>query len=190
MERSTRRTALRARTLGAAIVLGAALALTGCGMDAQTLQPYTPAQGVNADDGGIKVRNLLVVADGHGNGLLSGALTATKADSLVKVSGTALKPNGSDAGALTFTGGPVAVNASLAVLSSSATPFRTNAATLVPGLTARLSLTYASGAQTTLVVPVVSSSNPIYTPLASAVTPSPTPSAPAAETTPSASTTP
>lgn len=115
----------------------------------------------SADDGGIKVANLLVVADGRQR--------------------TAVRRPDRDQGRLLVKVSPYRAQAQRlgrwrpdlhrrprgqrlaggAELQRRAV--HTNAATLVPGLTARLSLTYASGAQTTLVVPVVSSSNPIYT---------------------------
>lgn len=87
----SRRSAVRVRTLGAAVVLGATLALSGCGFGAQTLQTYTPAHGVNVDDGGVKVRNLLVVADERGQGVLSGAFATDVDDTLTRVAGTALR---------------------------------------------------------------------------------------------------
>jgi hypothetical protein len=71
------------RAAGALLGLLAGLALlatSGCGFDAQTLQPYTPAMGVNADvgaDRGIHVRNLLIVSRERGQGFVSASLSRT-----------------------------------------------------------------------------------------------------------------
>lgn len=174
----SRRSVVRARTLGAAVVLGAALTLSGCGFDAQTLQTYTPAHGVNVDDGTVKVRNLLIVADGAGQGILSGSFVSQADDQLSAVSGTALNPDGSDAGPLTVTGGPIALAPkSLTVLTAQATPFRVSSPALKPGLLARLRLSFGSGVSTTITVPVLDSNDPIYGTVAPQLSPSQTPAA-------------
>ena len=60
----------------------ASLLLTGCGFNMQTLQQYTPAHGVNVDlqageaNRQLKVRNLLVVADESGKGVLSASIVS------------------------------------------------------------------------------------------------------------------
>lgn len=165
------------RVAGVAAALGASLVLTGCGFDAQTLQPYTPAQGVNADvlDGPL-VRNILVIANAAGKGQLSASLLSAKGDTLTSVSGTASKPDGSPASTLQVTGAPasggvgaaaafapVALPAGeLVVLTSPATPVFVSSADLKPGLDAKLMLTFSSGAQQTITVPVVDAANPIY----------------------------
>lgn len=42
----------------------------------ETLQSYTPANGVNIDDDFLKVRNLLIIADASGQGRLSASLVS------------------------------------------------------------------------------------------------------------------
>ncbi|WP_454227400.1 hypothetical protein [Propioniciclava flava] len=64
-----------------------ALLLSGCGFNAQTLQPYTPAEGVNTQIGDVKVRNLVVVSDDEGHGYLSASLVSPKNTALVSVAG-------------------------------------------------------------------------------------------------------
>lgn len=182
------RPAFRVRTLGAAVVLGTALALSGCGLDAQTLKPYTPAHGVNVDDGSIKVRNLLVIADQQGRGVLSGSFASAADDSLASVTGTALNPDGTPAATLTVAGAPVPLKrGGLAVLTSATTPIRLSSPSLKPGLLAHLQLTFGSGVSTEVTVPVLSVTDPIYTPAAPLLTPTaPAPSA-SPSTTPVAS---
>ena len=191
--KNSRRTALRVRTLGAAVVLGAALSLSGCGFDSQTLQPYTQAQGVNVDEGTVKVRNLLIIADDAGNGVLAGSFAPSTDDTLRSVTGVAVASDGTQAGVLTVTGIPVSLpGGKLTVLTSVDAPVRVTSPYLKPGLLAHLQLGFGSGVATTVTVPVVSVKDPIYTPAATAVSPRPTPTAtpevmpPATTPTPSA----
>ena len=188
----SRRSAVRVRTLGAAVVLGATLALSGCGFGAQTLQTYTPAHGVNVDDGGVKVRNLLVVADERGQGVLSGAFATDVDDTLTRVAGTALDASGADSGVLTVTGGPVPLKRNgLAVLTSASSPIQVSSPAMKPGLLARVDLQFASGRATTVTVPVISATDPIYASVAPLLTPSPTPTpTPEATATPAPAATP
>ena len=78
----------------AALVGALVLLISGCGRDAQTLQPYTQAMGVNADvgrDPTVKVRNLLIVSRQDGQGFLSASLISTRPDALVGVAGVAIE---------------------------------------------------------------------------------------------------
>ncbi len=63
-----RRTALA----GAAVALSVTVGACGAGFDAQTNKPYQPAEGTNAQSGGIAVRNVLVLASADGKGELHG----------------------------------------------------------------------------------------------------------------------
>ena len=73
------------RTL-VATLLGTALLLlmSACGMDAQTAQPYTPAEGVNANVGPagewVQVRNLMILSREDGTGYLSASIVAQERD--------------------------------------------------------------------------------------------------------------
>jgi hypothetical protein len=85
-----RRRLLTIAMTGTAVLLTGMLT-SGCGFDAQTLQPYTQAMGVNADvgeDRSVKVRNLLIVSREAGEGFVSASILATKPDALTGVSGT------------------------------------------------------------------------------------------------------
>ena len=151
------------RITGAALVLSAALALTGCGMNVQTLQEYTPAHGVNVQTGEVKVRNLLIVANDQGQGVLSASLTTTTSDELTSIAGVALTPTGEPAAPLAFTASPVPLPANqLVVLTVKDPLISVSNPALKPGLTAQVQLGFASGDTTDLIVPVVSASDPIY----------------------------
>ena len=160
MDRTVRRR--RLRTVGAAIAVAASLSLTGCGFNAQTLQTYTPAHGVNVDHDALKVRNLLVIADGQGKGVVSASIVSADA-SLAAVGGNAVKADGSDGGALTVTAAPVELPAGqLVVLTDQSPRLTVTGPELKPGLTARLVLTYGSGQTTDLVVPVMDAEQALY----------------------------
>lgn len=162
MDRTVRRH--RLRTVGAALAVAASLSLTGCGFNAQTLQTYTPAHGVNVDHEALKVRNLLIIADEAGQGVVSASLVSQEGDTLQSVSGNAIKADGSDGGALTVTAAPVELPAGRLVVLTDQTPRLTvSGSELKPGLTARLKLTYASGQATDLEVPVRSAAETMYT---------------------------
>ena len=87
------------RTL-VATLLGAALLLlvSACGMDAQTTQPYTPAEGVNANVGPagkwVQVRNLMILSREDGTGYLSASIVAQERDAMTAVAGKPFTPDG------------------------------------------------------------------------------------------------
>ena len=63
------------------------LVVGACGTDAQTLRPYTPAEGVNVDVGDpsdaqsvVHVRNLLIISKAPGSGVLSASLVTDGRD--------------------------------------------------------------------------------------------------------------
>lgn len=167
MDSSTRR---RRRALSTFVAgVGATLLLSGCGFTMQTLQPYTPAHGVNVDvqsgenNRQLKVRNLLVVADESGQGVLSASIVSPVADRLVSVEGNAHKTDNSIGAPLTITGNPVTLTPNrLAVLTDEQPGFTVTGADLQPGLTVDLTLIFASGLEATAIAPVMSVDNPIY----------------------------
>src|ERR671916_1499627 len=73
---------VRVRGLLASLgALGLLVGLGACGTDAQTLKPYTPAEGVNVDVGNsanlqevVHVRNLLIICKAPGSGILSASI--------------------------------------------------------------------------------------------------------------------
>lgn len=181
MDSSTRRRRRAARTFVAGV--GVSLLLAGCGFNAQTLQPYTPAHGVNVDvaagEAGrqLKVRNLLVVADDSGKGVLSASIVSPVADTLVRVEGVAHKADNSLGSPLRVSGGPVELLPHrMAVLTEAGIDgFTVSGSDLKPGLTADLTLTFKSGVQASAIAPVMSSKSAIYASISPAPTPSATP---------------
>jgi len=178
-----RRAPIRRRpTAWWAVVIASLLVLTtGCGFDAQTLQPYTPADGVNfqlggteADEPTLKVRNLLVIADDTGAGFVSASMVVDLGtDTLRSITGVALNANGTDAGAITVSAfPPVPLNANQLVVLTNLAPISVSGP-LKPGLEARLVFTFAQAGEQTIVVPVLDRSDPVY----AGVTPSPAASA-------------
>lgn len=161
------------RTVGAVAALAASLTLTGCGFDAQTLQTYPPAHGINVDlAGGPKVRNLLVIANAAGKGQLSASIVAgATGDRLTAVAATPIKADSTAGAALTVSAANVMLPAgTLVVLTDPAVaPIVITGADLKPGLTAKVGLTFASGASQEVVVPVMDAANSVYTTAAPAL---------------------
>jgi len=169
------------RRLATALAFGALLSLTACGLDAQTMRPYTPGEGVQADvapaddpQAAVKIRNLLIVSPEPGEGFLSGSMTSRGQDALTSVEGVAIKDDGSAGAPIVATlGGPVRVaDGALVVLTSG--PFITvQSADLTPGRTATLTLQFQKAGEITLQTTVVDGKQEPW----SSVTPIPTGSA-------------
>ena len=80
------------RVAAAAAVLLALVPVAACGRNAQTLRPYTPAEGVNFDvgdmavpDSVIHVRNLLVISRSAGTGIVSATMVTSGGSLAAKV---------------------------------------------------------------------------------------------------------
>ena len=173
---------VRARRLaGLLAALGLMLAVGACGTDAQTLQPYTPGEGVNVDVGNpadpqnvVAVRNLLIISKEPGSGVLSASLVTDGRDQLTEVSGYAIKPDGSQGAPLTVTlTNTVSIANGAQVVLTDQTPIGVRSPDLLAGLTANMTLTFANAGETTLIVPVVDGTQPQY----ASISPAPTPSA-------------
>jgi len=152
--------------LGAALCLPLALAVSGCGMNVQTLQPYTPAQGVNQNVGQVMVRNLVVIADTTGRGVVSASLVSYADDTLSAVAGVPQKSDGTAGSPLvvTTTGIPLTVTANtLFVLTLPPVRISVTSPDLKPGLLAEVTLTFAKAGPLKAMAPVVSSEQPEYT---------------------------
>ena len=91
--RFARRTALA----GAAATLSIVLTACGASFNAQTSQPYQPAEGTNADSGSIAVRNALVLASEDGKGELH-AVIVNNGESDDKLVGIEQAPPGTEDG--------------------------------------------------------------------------------------------
>ena len=180
------------RLVGAALLASGLLTVAGCGMEVQTNQPYTPAEGVNIDvsDSGnlnevVHVRNLGIISHGPGEGILSGSLVGNGPDALTEVSGAAIKIDGSDGSALTTKlSAPVEIGDENLVVLTNLTPLITfNSADLAPGLTATLTLKFRTAGQVTTRVPVLNGTAPQYR----SITPSPSAAGSSASPSPSPS---
>jgi hypothetical protein len=166
--------------VGLLAVLGLMLAVGGCGNDAQTLRPYTPAEGVNIDVGNpydlesvVHVRNLLIISKAPGSGILSASMVTNGRDQLTGVTGYAIKADGSQGAPLTVTlDNTVSVaNGALVVLTDQGSiPVRSP--DLAPGLSASMTLTFSNAGAFTVFVPVVDGNLPEY----ASISPAPTPS--------------
>ena len=163
------------------VVLGLVLAVGACGTDAQTLQPYTPAEGVNLDVGDpydpesvVHVRNLLIISKEPGSGILSASLVTDGRDQLREITGFAIKSDGSQGAPIrvTLTNTVSIANRAQIVLTDQTTPISVTSADLAPGLTASLTLTFANAGEATVIVPVVDGDFPEY----ASISPAPTPS--------------
>ena len=169
------------RRTGVAWVLATCLVVAGagCGMNAQTLQPYTPAEGVNVDVGGqgeVQVRNLMILTRTPGEGFLSATLTATQPDTLTRVSGTAAKADGSDGAPLAVTlAGPVQIEPGRPVVLTDQPFITVRSPDLKAGLKATLVLRFGTAGEVSIQVPVVDGNQHEYktvTPPAASPSPS------------------
>ncbi len=155
------------------LALGLIVAASACGMNAQTLKPYTPAEGVNASVGSVQIRNLMILSRAEGDGFLSASLVSGDRDALVGVSGSAIKVDGATGAAFKATlSNPVAIGNNDLVVLTNRPPILIKSADLVPGLTANLTLQFSTAGELTLVVPVVDADQKEY----ATITPSPVPS--------------
>jgi hypothetical protein len=152
-----------------------------CGMDAQTLRPYTPGEGVNVDVGNpsdakavVHVRNLLIVSKAAGEGIVSASLVTSGRDQLTGISGVPIKADGTEGAPFTATiPSTVSLANQLLVVLTDGTPITVKSPDIAPGLSATLTLTFQSAGQVTVKVPVADGNEPQY----ATITPAPTPSA-------------
>lgn len=172
------------RWLGVPVLIGLLFALSACGFGVQTLQPYTPADGVNIDVGlsedgqptedTVKVRGLMILVQPDGSAFLSATLVCWGSDQLTEVTGFAQHADGSRAGDVTVELPlPIDVVDGHPVLLVEQQPNTVDGA-LTPGLNATLTLTFAEAGSRQVVVPVIDGSRAPYetvTPAAPTATP-------------------
>lgn len=172
----------RVRTAVAVAVLAAVLPAAACGMNAQTLKPYTPADGVNFDvgdqnvpDSVIHVRNLLVISRAPGSGIVAGSIVTSGRDSLVSITGAPYLPDGSKGSTYTASlPGPLLVTGSQIVLTDNQPLITVSGATgLQAGLDTDITLTFGKAGSVTRRTTVVDGNLAPY----NDVTPSASPSA-------------
>jgi hypothetical protein len=162
-----------------ATLLGLALLtlVSACGMNAQTLQPYTPADGVNFDvgpaDEAVQVRNLMILSREDGVGYVSASIVAEERDALTAVAGHPIKLDGSEGTAFETTlPNPVGLTPGVLVVLTDRELIEVKSPDLIMGGAAELTLTFSTAGEHTVRVPVVDADQPDY----ETVTPSPTPS--------------
>ena len=166
----------------AALLLAAGLLLaTGaCGRDAQTLQPYTPGEGINLDVGDpadqtkvVHVRNLLIISKAPGQGVLSATIVTDGRDQLAGVTGNAIKVDGTAGAPFTANlANTVSFANGAQIVLTDGSPITVNSPDLAAGLSANVTLQFRNAGEATAVVPVVDGNEPQY----ATISPAPTPS--------------
>lgn len=119
-----------------------------------------PAAGVQADAGSVKVRNLMLLADANGDGLLLGSVFASEPVELTVMGLAAEQPDGSFSD-------PVAVDLAGEVPLQGGLMFggaesRLEGAELTEGLLARVIMQFSDGSSVDIKAPVLSSTHPDY----------------------------
>ena len=144
------------------LALGLAAGAVGCGGgQVQTLNPYTPTEGVNADIGSVNIRNLSVLSKAKGSGYLSASLISSSNDTLTAVKGNPIKADGSEGPAFTAKLTPISVGPALVVLTDRA-PITLSSPELQLGLTAKLVLTFSKSGEVTTTAPVLDATQSGY----------------------------
>ena len=166
------------RTL-VATLLGTTLLLlmSACGMNAQTAQPYTPAEGVNANVGPtgqwVQVRNLMILSREDGTGYLSASIVAQERDAMIAVAGSPFKPDGTAGTPFTVTlPDPVGLSPDVLVILTDRPLIELKSPDLIVGADAEVTLTFSTAGDLTIRVPIVDADQPDY----KTITPSPAPS--------------
>src|SRR4051794_14761830 len=155
----------------------ALMSACGNGMDAQTNQPYTPAEGVSFDVGptgkSVHVRNLMILSRGDGEGFLSASMVASERDALTAVAGQPIKTDAGDGTPFQVTmPNPVGLTPGTLVVLTDREFITVQSDDLIVGGDAELTLTFSTVGEFTTRVPVVDANQPDYTSLS----PSPAPS--------------
>lgn len=178
-----RSTGARRPRLAAALLITVGLVLlTGaCGQGAQTLRPYTPAEGINLDAGNradpksvVHVRGLLIISKAPGQGVLSATLVTDGRDELTAVTGNAIKVDASVGAPFTATlTNTVSFANGVPIVLTDGSPITLNSPDLAPGLTANVKLQFRNAGEASAVVPVADGNEPQY----ASISPEPAPSA-------------
>lgn len=148
----------RIRVWFAALAVVAGLT-TGCtSLDWNPDSP--PAAGVQAQEGGLKARNILLVADADGNGALLGSVVTSQAVELTQVSVQAETADGNR-------GDAVALPVTARIPRDGAFQFdaanaSVKGADLLPGRLAYVALQFSDGTQLVLDAPVMSADSPDF----------------------------
>ena len=181
--RMTIRTGARGQALRTAasllLVVGLLFFAGACGR-AQTSQPYTPGEGVSVDVGDpahpndvVHVRNLAIITWTPGEGIVSGSIVTAGRDSLTAVSGTPIKPDGSEG--VPFTGtipSTVSVANGLQVVLTDQPPIVVKSPDIKPGLDAIVTLQFENAGEVTTRAPILDGNVAPYQSLKPSATPS------------------
>jgi len=152
----------RAAAAGATVTLSFALMACGAGFDAQTSQPYQPAEGTNVDSGGIAVRNLLVLASEDGKGELHGVIVnkGTTDDTLATLDAAAADapatPEAEEPATITVGNDrpmTLAAGSTLTLPPPTGQPFTVTGGK--PGEMVKVTITFAKAAPITVSIPVL-----------------------------------
>jgi hypothetical protein len=157
------RAGMRQLVAVAGVIVTSVLA-TSCGFDVQTMQPYTPAMGIDVNvgtDRQVLVRNLMIITDDGGAGVVSATLYAEPGpDALVAVAvavaATADALDGDRAPLTATVEDPVPVPADGFVVLTDLPPVTVTGPGLRPGMSARITLTFAQAGTVTTHVPIMS----------------------------------
>ena len=162
--------------LAVALLLSLGLALTtsacGTGTNVQTLNPYTPSNGVNFDAGDVRIRGLLVLSRSKGEGFLVGHIVSAGTDSLQGITGTAMKADGSEGAPLNVAlGSPIRLTNGSDIELLTRPIITIRSADLEEGLTVKMVLNFERAGEVSSTVPVLDADAAEY------VTASPSPAA-------------
>jgi hypothetical protein len=163
------------------LTIGLLLTAGACGTGAQTLQPYTPGEGINLEVGNpadirkvVHVRNLLIISKEPGQGVLSATLLTDSRDELTGVTGNAIKGDGSPGAPFTGTlTNTVSFANGAPIVLTDGTPIAVNSPDLAAGLTANVTLQFRNAGEISAVVPVVDGNEPQYASISPAPTSTP-----------------
>jgi hypothetical protein len=163
------------------LAVGLLLATGGCGTDAQTLRPYTPAEGINLDVGNpadptkvVYVRNLLIISKAPGQGVLSATIVTYGRDELTGVTGTPIKVDGTEGAPFTATlTNTVSFANGAPIVLTDGSLIMVNSPDLAAGLAANVTLQFRNAGEAKAVVPVVDGNEPQYATISPAPTSTP-----------------
>ena len=167
------------------VVLGLLLVTAACGNNAQTLRPYTPAEGINVDVGDpadysglVHVRNLLIIGKAPGQGVVSASLVTNDRDELTAFTGVPIKLDGSNGAPFTADLSQTVSFGNGAQIVLTDRPLITvSSPDLVSGGSVNATLQFKNAGEVTLLIPVVDGSEPQYATISPSPVPVPTPSA-------------
>jgi hypothetical protein len=167
-----------ARTLAAAVLsFGLLGSAAGCGFDAQTSQPYTPADGTNLDVGAnneLKIRNLVVVSRTEGQGIISASIVSGAGDKLTEVAVTPSPLSGSPAPSVTAdVPAPVDLPGGRLIVLTNGPLITVSSPALVAGGAASVTMVFEGAGEVALNCPVVDGTLPEWSSVGGSASPTP-----------------